>query len=1349
MSKNDFLEMNEQSLENLRFIHLEKKASYGGKDVDTEQKSGIIFPNDVIGFYSFGFFDSVKCIRPADSSCMFNYKHHFAVSYPYKRNKNIKKVEQWFGIIPLTLKYQWGNINKLVSNDIFFCDDDLSVQETLPFVGVILISLNCYFQSGQETKGNDFVEFNAFLQKYADLINESIDKNTFQYNFEFCNYMARLYLTLNCSDLCMVVRTDDIKNIHLMNSLIQTVAVNENYQINTTVMFMAQVTGIKDFSKVYKYGENRSDIKFIVRSNKEYSGDSFSYGVNGNGKYVTNLSYDQYMELFFERCKYCVNELLEVEDSKTNQNLDIIKYAESICHERQWFDNEACGICSTKNESVMEQLELKIQKNNDVALKFYNKIREKINDIKIIAKNHLLYYYSTFADHMRIVQELIDTYSDLWYQPSPDGYAFYIQFYIALKGIEGILQDINPHGKNKNQMVNQCKTIVNILQSIIDDINGYNKQMQFLNQDSVNYPSYEIHSKVNAEKYIMAYCSFLHLIFAKYYHEHKNNEGSDRKDTLNRSFPIVFLDINSPDIETTFFFSHRSELCSLDKKKDDEKIALVAVHFPNYSYFADVWTVVPLLTHEVTHGHCYEERKHRNEAIIEFLKKVISQVLSHKMLAISNDGFAFNGVSLLENLLENAFNKSIDDIWKKALCSEEDSVKIADLEIDQLLKIIKVFYANIFAGKDNSVDNISFSSVIQIQDKAKSTLKYILSLFDFKLLPEYLSGNLISQDEIIFKCWLSSLSCIINYNNDKKDNKVDIIIKNIKCYLDGISEKSLSEFYLELYEISKRFIEMYETNDLGNNELEKYRDANYICAQKILFIGSGILAEKYAQCIADQIDVNDCVRQSIKKTIYDMLFEPLAYNIITPMDLYYEKCNQVFDSLYNVYLCESLQIDVNKSKQIKHLIVQCISEYINLSDSAYYIKKYIDNLIDSNGFYTFLEDDIGEFAKAFYKEGHKAIESIKANITDDVFDSACIFEKTSRANLMALGLLSDSSDITKNLLIRMSNCFNENDLSNFIDAKVGIYKEIYADCGMCSAMGFTAFGYMMFCSNIYNMSQTSDLELDEVNSLIERIKEISHIYFCEDNPQSDFERRNFKEKFFNFEMIEDIIQFLNKTYGINDEIQEIIIRAKNDVKEFKNKRLNDKTDIFQYSFRFHIKYWKCHVLDALLIILRKTSRNLFDFKLNNNIKTDRDKYRCKQISIYACSYLENMVYLAECLYDGNILYCSCQDSLFDSYFVGLKGLIDESDWSKCINAQEITDVIRKYYNNNVKKGAKTLLEASFDNYSCGLITHYDFIYKFYSLYRSAYGYIINNSSNDDTIYDWFNLLDSYYKNKSI
>lgn len=135
--------------------------------------------------------------------------------------------------------------------------------------------------------------------------------------------------------------------------------------------------------------------------------------------------------MFFDRCKYCVKEMLETDKNKTNNstNVNTINYVKIICHERQCFLNEHS---IEKHDNIEDQM---LQEKNK-SLTGYPKRRERIDQVESTAKENLKYYL-TFDGYRRLVQELLDTYLDLWYQStSPNGYIFYSQLYKALSGVE-------------------------------------------------------------------------------------------------------------------------------------------------------------------------------------------------------------------------------------------------------------------------------------------------------------------------------------------------------------------------------------------------------------------------------------------------------------------------------------------------------------------------------------------------------------------------------------------------------------------------------------------------------------------------------------------------------------------------------------------------------------------------------------------------------------------------------------------------------------------------------------------------------------------------------------------------
>lgn len=286
-------QLTEDTIKKIKYIKLNKKASHAEKDLErvkynynTEMHS-----TGSIQFYSFGFYDSLTCFK-SEKTTSLAYKEHFLISYPFEKTANTLKVEQWFGIMPLSKEQRYSaGVGNGVAEDPLFCKEEL--QQELPFIGVILISLS------NTLKKNGTNNFKKLLANYA----ETIDGIFADFQNAHDKYIAETYYSLNCADLCLVIRTDALPFVHRIRYYLNMRAVQEEIGINTTVIFAVQDC-VEDES-LEKIAEKNETVTFIVRSNEKY--DKTSRGVNGMGRYVTSFDYSHYIQFLPQLFCYKLN----------------------------------------------------------------------------------------------------------------------------------------------------------------------------------------------------------------------------------------------------------------------------------------------------------------------------------------------------------------------------------------------------------------------------------------------------------------------------------------------------------------------------------------------------------------------------------------------------------------------------------------------------------------------------------------------------------------------------------------------------------------------------------------------------------------------------------------------------------------------------------------------------------------------------------------------------------------------------------------------------------------------------------------------------------------------------------
>ncbi len=511
-------------------------------------------------FYTFGFFDELLYIKPENEKYL-SYKNCLGIEYPNKKENVLS--EQLFCI------YNGNSYG--TTYDVFEYK-----KGDKPFLGIILVSINKIAEKSFETLTDDTA-------------------NSFKNILKGKEFLFEIYRTLNCADLCVVIRTASLEDIYSSFVSIKRLLDETGIESNiTTFQCISKKVNNLD-TQLYKYNEN---IEFDLRVTSGSQYNIYKHkGVLGIGGNVVRVSFKQYFEEIFPvfiKNKYSGN----------SKVVDIV-------HERIFFCNHA--LIPTK----FSQEDLFIDKK----LNYIEKLRNELEIIEEEVKNLPIGKYQIEEDIL-LIHELINTFCDLWYQfTSVNGYIFYIQCCLLFDGIKKSIFNIKKANTSHLKM-HFCKMLKINGNKTINCINNYNKILQYLNQDSVNYPTHEMQAKVNTEKYLLAYTAYLHNICCEFYNQYDIDEKEKRRKIL----PIALFDMNADAISVATLFDKEPE------EYKQERMSLYAVIFPTYSRFANIRHVLPLLTHELSHEFRYMKRKDRNNAIVDDLIENLSVKIVQELL---------------------------------------------------------------------------------------------------------------------------------------------------------------------------------------------------------------------------------------------------------------------------------------------------------------------------------------------------------------------------------------------------------------------------------------------------------------------------------------------------------------------------------------------------------------------------------------------------------------------------------------------------------------------------------------------------------------------------------------------
>lgn len=1285
------------TVENMRYIKLDKKASYTEKVLEDIAYNDIQYES--VLFYSFGFYDSLECIK-LDGLSSLTHKESFLISYPFKKSANTLKVEQWFSILPVSNKHFYSGGKGIgEGGDPFFCKKSLCAK--LPFAGVILISLSRPLtKTVQGGQGNS--DFKKSLEEAVFLINEYFQKAD-----SSRNYMARIYYTLNCADLCLVIRTDELSFIYDTSSRLDIQASWKGYCFNTTVIYSVQNNTGTDCLELI--ADKNDNVSFVVRSNRKYISDDcdskmISHGVSGVGKYVTTFEYGRYIKFLPKIFSYKLGRSSSV--SETNDDL----YAESICHEREWFQDRY----PQDGMDLNEQKQIIYQALHSWIRDIYNKIQEIERDadrfFTYAGGTHI--YREMFEREFRLIKDLVFTYSDLWYQTAPEGgFAFFIQLWVMLDGLQKYIDKINESGNCDEVLWRSVENMLVTMHSVICDLNGFNKQYQHLNQDSVNYPSYEIQSKVNAEKYMSAYCSFMHRFFALYYTEKKDTEY------IVQSFPMAFVDISKRTVVANIFFHYL--YASNTKKTNVGKRSIFAVHFPSSEYFSDVWIIIPLLMHEMSHTHHYGNTEDRNSAIIHNINYFFADILMSKMLLTINDGIRINTSDYLGDEFTNVAYHAINSCFIK-YCEDSSSHKenyhvlLKNWRLSELLQKCKEFYHGMFNGCD-SAKNISYNQISIFKKKIKENIDDIMQKVGFDKMCYAAAGRLDVLPVISYFANVLYLQFdsefLQNYRETYKNFESELTAKLYNCP-DEIEKIIL---LLSLYRY-KKYINNEDAKAFKNPEFQKLE----IDMTGYLYLALTVLLRTAMRAVFEK-----------HRTLFKEMSEEFLYERLVP-DIYKTAISEFAVILTDAY--HEFTEEIRPNDHLNENIVKTMfSEY-------YEIYLCILNIANALMNKQLMADSKAEISEEFADCLHAECKKYVENIEKAEHSLQLMFTRSNREQLVKLGFLEEKSSITKSVFHKVlaetrSKTGMDDSESAFTDIVIQerkfLFQEVYADCGMCCAIGFDPFGYCMFTMSVHNMVGELNAIRKSSSFLADRIRSVIRMFFSEDEKEQWPEMvEKFFHKLFDTGMVQSICEMLLAEKP-SAEVQKIMTYSSN--KEFEV-CWKDSGELFENVAAWTLIQWQKDIVGALARVIEmdycKAGSRKFQDKLD-----------------VAKSYLFKIKSLLD-LFIKEKLPDLVRYDAFKGFFQQLKKQMLKGKAIQHVKNDPYVNTIRQFYNIDdpaVSQGSSKF-EWYYHMHVEGFIHQCNFIFKNYCEYRNAYNRIIQEIRLDKKpqINEWFDILDHYY-----
>jgi len=361
-------------------------------------------------------------------------------------------------------------------------------------------------------------------------------------------------------------------------------------------------------------------------------------------------------------------------------------------------------------------------------------IANRIDDLKkriyaFIQKEYQFPYESEqFRERMRQFNDLRKTFAHLWYQRESrlNGTYFMVLCELALQGIEFYVDGLEKYRRiyppDKEQSI--MHELNENIEFFVRATNSFNKLTQSINFSSIQSPNYEIESRVDMEKYLVAYSEHLRSLSASFYSE--NDERLlGNPDACNhvRTFPFLYMDHGLGNISQSTLFNSLSGMKDCFPEKHHTR--LIAVGIPSSAMLAKSYNVIPLLTHEISHVFRWHDKEGRNRLLLRLSLEKLTHRLIKQWLKGSDSRSYYGALNEIELVIQETLVQAVIDYFDSVISFKEDGKTVlfhyTGMTMESFLDFLKAALLAMFDDDDEI-------PVVQTPQTVIEHLKALLTL---------------------------------------------------------------------------------------------------------------------------------------------------------------------------------------------------------------------------------------------------------------------------------------------------------------------------------------------------------------------------------------------------------------------------------------------------------------------------------------------------------------------------------------------------------------------------------------------------------------------------------------------
>lgn len=1042
-------------IEEIRLLHLSRNAPLLLEEADKDPRQGREVP---VCFSMFDYFDWLTVQKGQELD------HISCLGLNPKKPEGLPLVSSQY-LTLVTLKGEpKGDSQKAgwVQGDPFFCDEGMeNAFAELPFLSIMLVTiLPCPDTEHKIHQAIPYTrqdEVDSFLKGCAGELREVVLKNGSNLcgtNSDVLQAVFQVYHCINSGNFCIAMRCRAPEPAYHIAMSVRAATLNEGARRGfpkldcNTFSLMGTSYRVMANGKVevpppctQEASRSKTALRLSVTNRVrnllfQHTGKPLSEELNGlYGRYDVTLQLDsaQFWKLYPWICahklgnKFPNEHILHAGEADFDLT-DLLKTAMrdhgvQYINTRFLINVDGCSAQDNNGERRSFRQGCVSEENKRIDCE----IREMLK-----LANTLPYCQREFQECMYLLQDLWYSYSSLRYQDDSfiNGNMLLAQIGMLLNAIGGYIKSIDPE-LNEEMFY---KTLVNCMRRAINSISHFQKLMLSINQQSIQAPNYEVRMYTDMEKFVVAYTEFSRRFLAEHFPATGAKVGlSEHRQLI---FPIITVDMVREAIQAEPLFLlpyHKADGCGLLTSNASQERVLLSIEVPDISAFGHLYATLPLICHELFHNFRVLTRDKRNDALAGFLLRRVAEYIVQRWIDQAHESVVYTAFGDLKNkLLVNTLVEQIETAYRKQ-CG--DAHKTANIGV--LISNILLFLSqNVFVLREQSMFRRPLNSPGQIK----------------KNLSQFCDLALNSAETP--PSWIEQYRSCYAYLEELERKQSEALKTGESLDADELKDKGVLRTRLRPL-VDEVF------RDILGECVTQVAEHSLTLSDRVSHLEDQIDRPGYVQQASQITEIGNKIYSSVKQALLERHMP--------------DRIDSCIGDIYNMRheLSELLKEFIETCRTGLTSLTERHFQDLTLAWGAmdYAICNLCRTMKDADYLYLLLCNSYGDegtlklyrgVCDHLLKQYHDKIRMQLEQYYGSQSDSIWILHSASQMQelLAPLGCDLEQEKLFIKGLERVLFSCSKKDLEALVNDSTVLYREVFADLGMCVALGLNCFGYL-------------------------------------------------------------------------------------------------------------------------------------------------------------------------------------------------------------------------------------------------------------------------------------------------